>query len=112
MGVNKKRKLPLLRSITQIEFTINANIDMQKKIIGYVLLGLSCMTWIFIPFIGLLNLTMSQSAILLTTLIVLGEGCFLLSIFFLGKEIWQKIKQFFKAQWQKIIQYFHKDGRT
>lgn len=78
-----------------MEKIINCLSLRQKKIIGYVLLALSCMMWIFIPFVGVFNLGVEKTAILLTTFIVLGEVCFVLSIVFLGKEIWEKIKQFF-----------------
>ncbi len=81
---------------------------MQKKIIGYVFLVLSCVTWLLMPFIGWLGLTTGQNAILLTTLVVLGEGCFVVSIFFLGKEVWQKIKHLFAVQWKWLVQYFRK----
>ncbi len=85
-----------------MEKTINCLSLKQKKLIGYVLLALSCMTWLSIPFIGVFNLGVENTAILLITLIVLGEVCFVLSIAFLGKEVWQKIKQFFVLWWTKI----------
>ncbi len=73
---------------------------MNKKIIGYILLGLSCCMWLFPPFIGLINLPTEQKAVLLTTIIVLGEVFFALSMVFLGKEFLQKIKHFFKVRWR------------
>lgn len=85
-----------------MEKIINYLSPSQKKIIGYILLALSCATWLLMPFIGLFNLSTGHSAILLTTLIVLGEVCFVLSIVFLGKEVWQKIKYFFVLWWNKI----------
>ena len=76
---------------------------MNKKIIGYILLGLSCCMWLFPLFIGLINLPTKQKAVLLTTIIVLGEVFFALSIIFLGREFLHKIKHFFKVLWRWLL---------
>ena len=73
---------------------------MNKKIIGYILLGLACCIWLFPLFISLINLATKQKAVLLTTIIVLGEVFFALAILLLGKEFLQKMKHFFKVWWR------------
>lgn len=82
---------------------------MNKKIIGYILFGLACLMWIFPAFIGLFNLLTKEKAILLTTIIVLGEVFFVLSIVFLGKEFLLKIKHFFMICWRWILRKIHKN---
>jgi hypothetical protein len=81
---------------------------MNKKIIGHVLFGLACCMWILPVFIGLINLPTKEKAILLTTIVVLGEVFFILSIMFLGKEFLQKIKHFLKLWWRRILRKLRK----
>lgn len=76
---------------------------MNKKIIGYILLGLACCMWLLPLFIGLINLPTKQKAVLLTTIIVLGEVFFALSIVFLGKELLLKTKHFFRLWWRWLL---------
>jgi hypothetical protein len=82
---------------------------MNKKIIGYVLFGLAFCMWIFPAFIGLINLPTKEKAILLTTIIILGEVFFVLSIIFLGKEFLLKMKHFFLVRWRWIFRKIHKN---
>ena len=76
----------------------------MKKQFGYVFLGLACCMWLLISFVGFFHLSTNQTAILLTATIVLGEVFFVLSIFFLGKAFFQKIKHFCKVWWAKLIE--------
>lgn len=79
---------------------------MDKKIIGYILLGLASLMWILPLFIGFIDLPTKQKAILLTTIIIFGEGFFVLSIIFLGKEFVQNIKYFLKIWWRWLLRKF------
>jgi hypothetical protein len=83
---------------------------MNKKIIGYIFFGLACCMWIFPAFIGLINLPTKEKAILLTTIVILGEVFFVLSIMFLGKTFLQKIKHYFVVLWRWILLKFRKSG--
>ena len=78
----------------------------NKKIIGFLFLGMACIIWIITPFIGFFNFTNTQLAIYLPLLIVAGEVAFLIAIALLGKEYWLKVKAFFKIKWNDFKQYF------
>jgi hypothetical protein len=81
---------------------------MNKRIIGYILFGLSCCMWLVPTVIGLFNLPNKESAVWITTAIVLGEVFFVLSIVLLGKEFLRKIKYFFKKSWNFLMLTFRK----
>ena len=80
----------------------------NKKTIGFLFLGMACITWIVTPFIGFFNFTNTQLAIYLPLLIVCGEVTFLIAIGFLGKEYWLKVKAFFKIKWNDFKEKFNK----
>jgi positive regulator of sigma E activity len=66
---------------------------MNKKIFGFTCLALSCFMW-FVPIlIHFLHLSAAQLAFWTTAAIVLGELLFVLSVFLLGKEFFQRIKE-------------------
>jgi hypothetical protein len=76
---------------------------MNKKIIGYILFGLSYIMWLVPVFVGFFNLPAKQVAIIITAAIVAGEVFFVLSILILGKEFWNKIKRFLKLYWYRFL---------
>jgi hypothetical protein len=67
-----------------------------KKTIGIICLGLSCLSWVLLPFIGLLKLSTKLTLAVGSIGFITGELLFVLSIFILGKEYWEKIKEKFK----------------
>ncbi len=75
---------------------------LNKKIIGFLVLGIACVIWVITPLIGFFNLTRKQITISVPILILLGEVLFLIAIAFLGKEYWIKIKVVMKAKWQEF----------
>jgi hypothetical protein len=81
----------------------NYSIVMNKKIIGYILFGLSFCMWLVPTFIGFLHLPAKQVAIWITTAIVLGEVFFLLSIVLLGKAFLRRLKYCLKKSWYWIL---------
>ncbi len=80
--------------------------EINKKTIGFLFLGMACIIWIITPFIGFFNLSNTQLAIYLPLLIVCGEVAFLIAIALLGKEYWLKVKAFFKMKWSDFKEYF------
>ena len=70
--------------------------NINKKTIGFLFLGMACVIWIITPFIGFFNLSNTQLAIYLPLLIVAGEVAFLIAITLLGKEYWLKVKVFLR----------------
>lgn len=62
------------------------------KITGYILLAISCLSFILIPVIPWFDYTGSQIAGITTVLIIIGEVLFYTSIFILGKTFYEKIK--------------------
>lgn len=62
------------------------------KIIGYILLLLSCLMWGLIFIIPWLDFSKSQIAVITTVLIIAGEILFYVSIIIIGKSFFDKIK--------------------
>lgn len=64
----------------------------MAKIIGYILLLISCLLRGLIFIIPWLDFSKSQIAGITTTLIIVGEVCFYISMIMLGKQFLNKIK--------------------
>jgi hypothetical protein len=62
------------------------------KIIGFVILGISCLLFIMIPVVPWFDLSKGQIAGLTTGLFISGEVTFYLSLFILGRSFFDKIK--------------------
>jgi hypothetical protein len=62
------------------------------KIIGYVLLAVSCLLFIMIPVVPWLDFSKAQMAGISTGLLIAGEVLFYLSLFILGRSFFDKIK--------------------
>ena len=62
------------------------------KIIGYILLLLSCLIWGLIFIIPWFDFSKSQIAVITTVLIIAGEILFYVSMIILGKSFFDKIK--------------------
>lgn len=72
------------------------------KVLGYILLILSFVFWasaILIPFVFEKNVSLA----LTPTFIIIGEVSFYLSILLLGKQIWNRIKNFFKVRKSRTL---------
>jgi hypothetical protein len=69
----------------------------MRKLLGYVLLVLSCVAWGVIPTLPFFDISVGEAAAATTGLIILGEASFFLGILFLGREVWEKIKALFRA---------------
>ena len=66
----------------------------MKKLIGYFLFVISFVAWAAIAVLPFLNLSIEMGAAI-TTVLIVGEIAFFLSIVLLGKEFLAKIKNFF-----------------
>jgi len=62
------------------------------KTIGYVILVISCVSFILIPVVPWLDLSKIQIAGITTGLLITGEVLFYLSLFILGRSFYDKIK--------------------
>jgi hypothetical protein len=62
------------------------------KIIGYILLLLSCSIWGLIFIIPWFDFSKNQIAVITTILIIAGEILFYVSMIILGKSFFDKIK--------------------
>lgn len=62
------------------------------RTIGYILLVISCLSFISILIVPWIGFTKVQMAGITTGLIIVGEVLFYLSLFILGKSFWTKIK--------------------
>lgn len=69
-----------------------------RKTLGFVILGISILLWLAIAVIPFLGFKGGQTAGLMVGLVIAGEVTFYLAIALLGKEIWMKIKGFFKKK--------------
>jgi len=66
-----------------------------KKVLGYICLFLSFVTWGVIAILPFLDISKGEVAAATTFLIISGEVLFLVSLALLGKEVWHKIKGIF-----------------
>jgi len=62
------------------------------KTIGYILLLISCLSFLSILIVPWIGFSKSQIVGISTGLIIAGEILFYLSLFILGKSFWDKIK--------------------
>jgi len=62
------------------------------KTIGYILLGISCVSFLMIPVVPFLGFSVIKIAGITTGLIIAGEILFYLSLFILGRSFYDKIK--------------------
>ncbi len=68
----------------------------MRKACGYALLALSCIAWGVIFALPFFEISVGEAAALTTGLIVTGEATFFLGIALLGREVWNKIKAYFR----------------
>lgn len=66
-----------------------------RKVAGFSLLALAVTTWVIAASLPFLGLSVAELAVGTTIIVVLGEGAFWLSMFFLGSQYWSNIKGFF-----------------
>jgi hypothetical protein len=64
----------------------------MMKITGYILLAISCISFLLIFIMPWLDYSKAQLAGITTMLIIIGEVLFYTSIFILGKTFYAKIK--------------------
>jgi len=62
------------------------------KTIGYILLSISCISFLLILIVPWLGFSKIQIAGITTGLIIAGEILFYLSLFILGRSFYEKIK--------------------
>ena len=71
------------------------------KTVGYIILAISCLSFIMILIVPWLGFSKIQIAGITTGLIITGEILFYLSLFILGRSFYDKIKsklKFWKAK--------------
>lgn len=71
------------------------------KLIGYIILIISCILFVLIPVVPLFKLSVAQIAGITAGLIIAGEILFYLSIFILGRTFYDKIKSKLKFRKSK-----------
>jgi len=64
----------------------------MTRSIGYILLIISCLSFLMILAVPWIGLSRIQIAGITTGLIIMGEVLFYMSLFILGKSFWHKIK--------------------
>jgi hypothetical protein len=73
------------------------------KTVGYIILAISCLSFIMILIVPWLGFSKIQIAGITTGLIVTGEILFYLSLFILGRSFYDKIKSKLKFRKTKKI---------
>jgi hypothetical protein len=71
------------------------------KTLGYLLFGICCISFFAILVIPLMGFSPRQIAGITITLIIIGEVSFYLSLIFLGKSFFKKIKDKLKLRKSK-----------
>mgnify|MGYP001188388024 CR=1 FL=1 len=74
----------------------------MRKLIGYSLLIISCLTWAVMPVIPFLSITVAQKACWATAVFVFAEVTWWLAMPLLGKEI----VEYSKAAWRRVSGFF------
>ena len=77
----------------------------MAKLAGYIILGVSILTWLMIPVVPFLGFSVAKIAGITTGLIIVGEITFYQSIFFFGKEFLIKIKN--KLRRNIVVTSYH-----
>jgi hypothetical protein len=72
-----------------------------SKLAGYIILGISIVTWLAIPVVPFLSFSLGAKAGITTVLIIVGEITFYLGIFLIGKEFLVKLKEKFRRKKNK-----------
>ncbi len=86
-----------------IVISILLNVGTVVKTIGYIMLSVSCISFLLILVVPWLGFSKIQIAGITTGLIIAGEILFYLSLFILGKSFYEKFKnklKFWKAKKQ------------
>jgi len=73
------------------------------KTLGYILLAISCVSFLLIPVVPFLGFPVIKIAGITTGLIITGEVLFYLSLLILGKSFYDRIKSFLKFRKAKTI---------
>lgn len=73
----------------------------MKKIAGFSLLSLAVVTWVIAASLPFLGLSVAEMAVGTTIIVIVGEGAFWLSMFFLGSQYWNNIKAFFAKPFKR-----------
>ena len=73
------------------------------RTLGYILLAISCVSFLLIPVVPFLGFSGIKIAGITTGLIITGEILFYLSLFILGRSFYDKIKSFLKFRKAKTI---------
>ncbi len=63
----------------------------MKQIIGYLLLGLSLLSWVVSGVLVFSAAGLAKKSGMLAGIIVAGEICFALAVVLLGKQVWARI---------------------
>jgi hypothetical protein len=66
------------------------------KTLGYILLAISCVSFLLIPVVPFLGFSVIKIAGITTGLIITGEVLFYISLFILGRSFYDKIKSMLK----------------
>jgi len=73
------------------------------KTIGYILLAISCVSFLLIPVVPFLGFSAIKIAGITTGLIITGEILFYLSLFILGRGFYDKIKSRLKFRKTRAV---------
>lgn len=70
----------------------------MAKLAGYIIFGISCLLWGLILVVPFMGFSGGKIAGITTGLVIAGEITFYLSIFLIGKEFLDKIKNKFRRK--------------
>lgn len=63
-----------------------------RKLLGYSLLAICALAWVAVVLVPFLDVSLSQGAAIVTGLIIVGEGAFMVGVVLLGKDIFNSVK--------------------
>ncbi|QCU90012.1 transporter suffix domain-containing protein [Thiomicrorhabdus sediminis] len=76
--------------------------DKRHKIIAFGLMALSTLLWLIALAIPFLDYSLTDSAWIIATLIVVAEVLFYIAIWVLGKKLWHKYKSQIMVKLQQL----------
>jgi len=71
------------------------------RITGFTILGISCVLFLLIPVVPFMGFPAAKTAGIAAGLLIAGEITFYLSIFILGRSLWEKLKSRFSFPGKK-----------
>ncbi len=73
-----------------------------RRTTGYTLLAISMLAWPATLTLPFFDVTLAEGAAIATSLVVTAEILFLVGLALVGREVWQRLQAFLRAQLEEL----------